>query len=225
MEAPHVEGEGRYVHFSWKEEAFCLRDFIRQTERRQERGCNATDIWKAALERIPAKGELYVPIDNFEFWTAKLSEMTESRTSGKPSSLWSRLSSKFSAKRSQRQDAEIGDEVIASNASVRLENPNGDPYRHFASVWNTEKGFHIVDGSVGCSARYRGEPLLWVYPTYFQIAPQGKGNTHHQELTAIRDRFFPEARKTSIQYESKHFTWDRFQSFIVEAQKTIQSAI
>src|SRR5690242_83886 len=88
LEPPWVEGDGHYVHFSWKEDSFCIRDYIRQVERRQDQDSTALDIWKAAVDRIPAKGELYVPVENFQFWTAKMIELTENRGRGTTSSLW-----------------------------------------------------------------------------------------------------------------------------------------
>ena len=82
LEPPHVEGQGHYVHFSWKEDSFCLRDYIQQIERREDGGFTAQDIWKAASDHVPARGELYVPVEDSEFWAAKLSDLTENYKRG-----------------------------------------------------------------------------------------------------------------------------------------------
>jgi hypothetical protein len=225
LEPPVVEGAGHFVHFSWKEEAFCIRDYLHQIELRQYRGATALDIWKAASERIPAKGELYIPVDNFEFWTAKLGELTESRKRGK-SITWARLSSKF-VPRSEEDHVDEGGAQIVMGASQdatdnRKENePDSDPYSRFKSVWRKSVGFDLVDGTVGCSARHEGVPLLWVFPTYFRIAPSGKGNIRHDDVRYLRDRHFPLQTKGIVHFDSAQFSWDRFQSFIADVQGTM----
>lgn len=217
LEPPYVEGEGHYVHFSWKEGSFCIRDYIAQMERRQDdSGVTATDIWKAASHRIPAKGELYVPVEKFEFWTAKLTELSESHRQGRTSSHWSQLSSKFAPKAQQA-------EHDGESADCRKGNGQ-DVYRSFISFWRKSAGFDVIERTVGCSARYQGEPLLWVYPTYFQIAPRGKGNAHHAEVRNLRDRYFPELSEGNIRFDSAHFSWDRFQPFVTDVQEMIQNA-
>jgi hypothetical protein len=217
LEPPNVVGEGHYVHFSWKDGSFCIRDYINQSERRQSPGVTATDIWKAASDRIPAKGELYVPVENFDFWTAKIIEQTENHRQGRTSaSLWARLSSKFTPK---SQDAELHIDVAETKVDDQRDENDRDVYRSFMPFWRRGVGFDVIERTVGCSARYKGEPLLWVYPTYFQIAPQGKGNAHNREIRALRDRHFPELRsKGTIGFNSEHFTWNRFQSFITDVR-------
>jgi hypothetical protein len=221
LEPPYVDGEGHYVHFSWKGGSFCIRDYIRQVERRQDRAYTAADIWKAASNRIPAKGELYVPVENFEFWTAKMTELTESYKQGRTSRLWSRLSSKFAPKPKEAEQS-----VEAERRSNGSGNANErDVYQKFMAFWRNGAGFDVVEGTKGCSARYNGGPLLWVYLTRFQIAPQGKGNAHHREVREIRDRHFPELQvtKDTISFNSEHFTWDRFRACITDVQNMIRT--
>ena len=193
LERPHVQGEGHYIHFSWKEDSFCMRDYIQQVVRRQDAGTKALDIWKAASSRIPAQGELYVPVENFEFWTVKLIELTEGRQQGKtPQNLWSRLSSKFTStvkKEDYPSVAAVHANEIGSNKNTT--NINGgstDVYHRFISLWRASSGFVVIERTVGCSARFGNEPLLWVFPTKFQIAPEGKGNAHYQTMRVLLDR-------------------------------------
>jgi hypothetical protein len=210
LDPPHVQGEGHWVHFSWMEGSFCIRDFIKQCERRQEPGLTSTNIWAAASDRIPCKGELYVPVENFEFWVKKLNELTENRRHGKSTGVWSLLSSKFASKPKDSKQPVNNHE---DEGSVDL-------YRRFITTWNSSEGFNVIERTVGCSARHKGEPLLWVYPTYFQVAPAGKGNAHHKEVRALRDHYFPESRaQGQINFDSGDFSWDRFQKFITHVQK------
>ena len=78
------------------------------------------------------------------------------------------------------EDTEAGDERIGDgvgpSSDLGQEN-NRNVYRDFQASWSKGDGFHLVEGTVGCSARYRSEPLLWAYPTYFQIAPRGAGSS------------------------------------------------
>jgi hypothetical protein len=191
-------------------------------ERRQDRGFAAADIWKAASSRIPAKGELYVPVENFEFWTAKLTELSENHSQKGTPRLWSRLSSKFAPKSNEAEGHVEGEQHISDSR-----NENGrDVYRSFMASWGRGAGFAVIKRTKGCSARYGSEPLLWVYPTRFQIAPQGKGNAHHREVMDLRDQHFPELRATNdtISFDSDHFTPDRFQTFITDVQTMIREA-
>jgi hypothetical protein len=211
LESPLVNGEGHYVHFSWKEESFCIRDFIQQRERRQEPGLTATDIWAGASDRIPCKGELYIPVENFEFWAKKLNELTASHKQGKGAGVWALLSSKFVShtKKSKEVARSHGDEL--------------DVYRKFITFWSNGVGFNVIERTVGCSARYLGEPLLWVYPTYFQVAPQGKGNGHCKDVSNIKNRHFPGFRgKGVIKFDNSDFDWDRFEQFIAEVKHMVQ---
>jgi len=101
-----------------------------------------------------------------------------------------------------------------------------DVYQGFMAFRRKGTGFDVIGRTVGCTARYGGEPLLWVYPAGFQIAPQGKGNAHHREVRELRDRHFSELRATkdSISFDSDHFTWARFQAFITDVQRMIREA-
>jgi hypothetical protein len=210
---PLVDGEGHWVHFSWKDGSFCVRDFLRQRERRQEPGLSSADVWAAAADRIPCKGELYVPVENFEFWVKTLNELTEKRRHGKNVGLWSLLSSKFASKPKEASPP-FGNHKEAENADV---------YQKFIATWQKMTGFNVVERTVGCSARYHGEPLLWVYPSYFQVAPRGKGNVHHSEVLSIRDQHFSESRgKGQVSFEAAQFSWDRFQEFVLHVQQAVQ---
>lgn len=66
---------GRYVHFSWREESFCVRDYIGGREARQEPGLTATDVWRMI------KGPIFqansVPYKDTEFWKKRLQEVTD----------------------------------------------------------------------------------------------------------------------------------------------------
>ena len=77
LESPLISGDPHWVHFSWMEESFCIRDFLRGMERRQDHGVNATQVWQSAKGRIPCKGELYKPVQDFEFWKRKLEDLTK----------------------------------------------------------------------------------------------------------------------------------------------------
>jgi hypothetical protein len=70
------DGKGRYCHFSWKGESFALRDFITGMERRQSSDLTVEQVWQTARDRIPAKGDLFVPIENGRFWREKLDTLT-----------------------------------------------------------------------------------------------------------------------------------------------------
>jgi hypothetical protein len=93
--------------------------------------------------------------------------------------------------------------------------PGGNIYQRFRRLWSSVPGFEIVDGTVGCSARYRGEPLLWVYPTRFQVAPAGKGNVHENAVRRLRNTHFPEmTTKGVIGFGSTYFTWERLEGLV-----------
>jgi hypothetical protein len=217
LDPPYVEGQGHFVHFSWKCESFCIRDYVQHLERRQTPELSATQIWQSASERIPCKGEFYRPVDNFEFWTQKLTELTESRGQVAKANLWSRLSSKFAPK---PNDPEPQDDENVPSEGKRT------GLQRFKMFWKRGPGFDVVDRTVGCSARFAGEPLLWVYPLYFQVAPRGKGNTRHQEVLELRNEYFPTYRgQGTIRFESEHFTWDRFEQFIERVQEVVRGAV
>jgi hypothetical protein len=184
---------------------------------------NATDIWNAATDRIPCKRELYMPVENFEFWRDKQNELTESRKAGNSNTgLWSRLSSKFS----QKPQVAIQPPVKKQPTSAHRAGKGDNLYTEFMSLWKRKAGFDVIERTVGCSARYRGEPLLWVYPSYFQVAPKGKGNRHHHELKDRLHDHFPEARgKGTIQFSSSYFNWERFESFVNNVQRIIENEV
>ena len=77
LEPPIISGRGRWVHFSWWEESFCIRDFISGMQRRQDSHTTATQIWKSAKRRIPCVGDLFHKIGDFEFWKRKLEDLTK----------------------------------------------------------------------------------------------------------------------------------------------------
>jgi len=79
LEPPLVSGSGHWVHFSWVEESFCIRDYINGVSRRQDPKTDASEIWRKAKDRIHCRGELHKPVQDFEFWKRKLKELTEDR--------------------------------------------------------------------------------------------------------------------------------------------------
>lgn len=188
--------------------------------RRQSGDVTATSVWQAAEERIPATGQFFVPVENHEFWTAKLTELSHGRSTD-----WSALSSKFSNRKTGPGETDLG------NSGDRLDgndedggDPGGNTYQRFRLLWSSEPGFEIVDGTVGCSARYRGQPLLWVYPTRFQVAPAGKGNVHEKAVRRLRNSHFPEmTTKGVIGFESTYFTWERLQGLVEDLRHMVKA--
>lgn len=79
-----------------------------------------------------------------------------------------------------------------------------DVCRSFVELWKRGAGFEVIKRSKGYSARYRSEPLLWVFPTYFQIAPQHSGNDHNREVRDLRDQHFREVTKGLVYFVSEH---------------------
>ena len=65
----------RWVHFSWRGESFCIRDFLKGMERRQEPGLTASDVWRTAQQRKPATGEYFHPVEDVEWWRSALAEL------------------------------------------------------------------------------------------------------------------------------------------------------
>src|SRR5687767_3786170 len=51
---PAIDGKGRYVHVSWRDHAWCIRDYVAGKERREGDDFTIDDIWRRALDRIPA---------------------------------------------------------------------------------------------------------------------------------------------------------------------------
>ncbi len=70
-----IECKGRYVHVSWSGESYCLRDYIAGLELR-DGDFAIEDIWRRAVDRIPATGDLYVPHTEGRFWKEKLETLT-----------------------------------------------------------------------------------------------------------------------------------------------------
>jgi hypothetical protein len=78
-----IDGRGRYVHFSWAESpsgriSYCLRDFIVGMERREGDDLTAEQIWRRALDRIPAVGDYYRSHKEGKYWRDTLERLTAS---------------------------------------------------------------------------------------------------------------------------------------------------
>lgn len=71
------ETKPRWLHFSWLDESFCIRDFVMGRERRQEAGLTASDVWRMAIDRQPATGRYYFPVERTEEWAKALRELDE----------------------------------------------------------------------------------------------------------------------------------------------------
>ena len=69
----------RYVHFSWKGDSFCIRDYTGGREMRQTPGTTALDIWK--MHKGPIFSHQHTSED-VEFWEQKLREITEETAVG-----------------------------------------------------------------------------------------------------------------------------------------------
>ena len=98
--------------------------------------------------------------------------------------------------------------------------------KNFPSKRESRAGFDVIKGSKGWSARYGPEPLLWLFPNRFLIAPQGKGNAHAREVRELRDRHFPElagTKSSAIHFDSEHFTLDRFRAFVTDVQEMMRA--
>jgi len=215
LEPPQVENNGHYVHFSWRDGSFCIRDYLEGLESQQSGDVTPSAIWESASDRIPATGKLYVPVKDFDFWTGKLAELTEKRRVANGSSGFSPSLSELAP-----DSVEKRNDTGGTTPQIKEEEKEHQGiYEKFIGRWRERVGFEIIDGTVGCSARYKSEPLLWVFPTYFQIAPQGKGNTHFNEVMLLRDQHFNESHQKSIKFDSPHFSWQRFDAFTKEVQK------
>lgn len=75
LSKPFIEDEARWVHFSWRGESYAIRDFIRGRMSRQEPGITATDIWNAALKRLPAKDKYYRSVSDIDWWMKALKDL------------------------------------------------------------------------------------------------------------------------------------------------------
>ena len=76
---PIVPGGPRWVHFSWRGANFCICDFIEGQERRQEPGLTASDVWRAAIKRLPAIDEYFHRADDIDWWTDTLKRLPLTR--------------------------------------------------------------------------------------------------------------------------------------------------
>lgn len=70
----------RYVHFSWRDESFCIRDYIGEREMRQMPDFKALDVWKQHEGPVFSEKR---PVEDVEFWTNKLIEITAETGVGK----------------------------------------------------------------------------------------------------------------------------------------------
>ncbi len=94
---PPLTANPRFVHFSWggpvDPHSFKVRDYI-SGKLQQHHGatpqpetgfqiseCSMSrdEVWSSALERIPARGELYHNVQHFTWWKKKLKEMTRKK--------------------------------------------------------------------------------------------------------------------------------------------------
>jgi predicted DNA-binding protein len=73
---PILRDGPRWVHFSWRGDSFCLRDFATGDIRRQDRSLSAADVWRVAQKRIPATGEFFHPVGDWEWWKAALERLS-----------------------------------------------------------------------------------------------------------------------------------------------------
>jgi len=83
-----IDGRGRYIHFSWAESrsgqiSYAVRDFIGGMERREGDDLTAEQIWRRALDRIPAVGDYYRPYTEGKFWRETLEKLTAAYHSNK----------------------------------------------------------------------------------------------------------------------------------------------
>lgn len=73
---PILKGRPRWVHFSWRNERFCLRDFLTGSILRQDAILQVTHVWRAALRKKPATGEYFHPVGDWKWWKRKLEELS-----------------------------------------------------------------------------------------------------------------------------------------------------
>ena len=76
---PIVTGDDRYVHLSWKNESYVLRDFVEGKMRTQAADLLLDQLWRAAKERFPCKGRLRRSVSDAAFWREELRRMTDAR--------------------------------------------------------------------------------------------------------------------------------------------------
>ena len=73
--APLVKNGPKWVHFSWRGDSFCIRDYLGGQEMRQEPGLVASDVWRAAIEKQHATGEYFHPHADVVWWTEALKKL------------------------------------------------------------------------------------------------------------------------------------------------------
>lgn len=73
---PILRDGPRWVHFSWRGDSFCLRDFTTGDIRRQDRSLGSADVWRVAEKRIPATGEFFHPVGDWEWWKAAMERVS-----------------------------------------------------------------------------------------------------------------------------------------------------
>lgn len=81
---PIVDGPRRFVHLSWQDENYVLRDFLRGVEREQGDDLPLADLWRAAKVRIPCKGRLRRSVEDHAFWREELQRLTSEYASTLP---------------------------------------------------------------------------------------------------------------------------------------------
>jgi len=75
---PWIEGQPRWVHFSFRGESFVLRDYTEDRELRgQEKtgGVKASDVWRAVIKNIPAVGDYFHPADDIAWWKEAIARL------------------------------------------------------------------------------------------------------------------------------------------------------
>jgi hypothetical protein len=72
---PIIDDGPRWVHFSWRGEAFVLRDFACGRMRKGDPKLTATDIWRSAKRRIQCSGEYFHPSTDVDWWTKTLKKL------------------------------------------------------------------------------------------------------------------------------------------------------
>ena len=78
--APFIEDGPRWVHFSWRGDSFCIRDFIKGRMARQDEDSTADAVWRAAMKTKAATGEYYRSVakpEDIEWWTKELKRLEE----------------------------------------------------------------------------------------------------------------------------------------------------
>jgi hypothetical protein len=75
---PLLEGsKPRWVHFSWLNQSFCIRDFVAGRERRQEPGLAASDVWRQAIDKKAAVDDYYHSVEDVVWWADTLRKLDQ----------------------------------------------------------------------------------------------------------------------------------------------------